>query len=665
MTDLIFEAYRKPSHQVGAGNNLPIFIGGGSGIPVFQGGSGILSNIWRFTRPILTKLVKPASRVALGVASDVLTKNQSPTTSLKRRALHELNEIIIPKKMKKTSKLMKMLKSELALFDNIETQTIQEKSLIVDVHPVSQPTGYSPLEFFVSGDGEYYIDINDTLITLAVKIIKSDPSNEDTFASNLLLSSLFANCEVFLNNTQVEGGTHLYPYKAYFSTLLQYSKDAKTTHLRSYGYFKDEPDKFESIDGFGNKMRKEAAKNTMHLSGPIFADIFQQPRYILPHVGLRLRFTRQSKEFSLLNFGNKTTGNILIEDAVLYVKKVKVTPSVSLAHADGLKFNNAIYPLQRQEIITYTISNGNTSHVKDNLFHGRIPKYLAISLVENSAFGGNVTKNPLIFNILTLNMLRTNASCDITMKDYKNGSTIFGFNLSPDEVITGHAQTRRYGQLKLQLQFLKPLVNTINVIVFAIFDDIIHYMKHVAPPRARRIFQGVYPSSNIQPPTSYPASYIINLDDDSLPGSHWIALYLEKRRKGEVFDSLARYPNYRIASFMNKHTNGNWTVNNLTYQHHFSLAFKYAHHMFDITPKKFVWMSMSPPPDPILFHVDNMNYEPRPYDMIICDDMLLASSNNKDITELFTRKAHHKPCFIVFISLKIFFIMAKKTEQGV
>ncbi|KAG1653149.1 putative apoptosis inhibitor ORF99 [Nymphon striatum] len=285
--DPIFEAYRQPSLQLGGGY-----------IPVYQGGAGVLSDIWRFTKPIIHRLARPA----LGLAADILVKKKSPKAALKRTLINE---------------------------------TIQEKSVVVDIHPISAQSGSAPIEFFIPGDGQYYIDLNDTILALDVKLNKP-VATEKTAPVNQLISSLFSNLELTLNDTQVEGGSHLYSYKSYFNTLLQYGKDAKETHLRNYGFYKDEPKKFDDITGDGNAKRLAYQGKTMYLNGAIFADIFHQPRYLLPHVNVRLRFTRQPEKFSLVNFTDTVIEtNITITKAIMYVRKVRVSPSVGLAHEEA------------------------------------------------------------------------------------------------------------------------------------------------------------------------------------------------------------------------------------------------------------------------------------------------------------------------------------------
>ena len=76
----------------------------------------------------------------------------------------------------------------------------------------------------------------------------------------------------------------------------------------------------------------------------------------------------------------------------------------------------------------------------------------------------------------------------------------------------------------------------------------------------RAVFQGVYPSDKL--PTrvsSFPALLIANVDTSEKPGSHWVAFYFTKDRKGEVFDSYGLPPSNYIgtfSTFLNNNSNG-------------------------------------------------------------------------------------------------------------
>jgi len=43
-----------------------------------------------------------------------------------------------------------------------------------------------------------------------------------------------------------------------------------------------------------------------------------------------------------------------------------------------------------------------------------------------------------------------------------------------------------------------------------------------------------------------------------------------------------------------------------------------------------------------------------PYDIVVLDDLLDESRNSSDVTAMFTKAAHHKPCFIIYIMQSLF-----------
>ncbi len=61
------------------------------------------------------------------------------------------------------------IKSELDLFTVPMTQTVIEKNSYLEVAPLSAISESSPLEFFIAGTGEDYIDLNNTLLFLRLK----------------------------------------------------------------------------------------------------------------------------------------------------------------------------------------------------------------------------------------------------------------------------------------------------------------------------------------------------------------------------------------------------------------------------------------------------------------------------------------------------------------
>ena len=82
----------------------------------------------------------------------------------------------------------------------------------------------------------------------------------------------------------------------------------------------------------------------------------------------------------------------------------------------------------------------------------------------------------------------------------------------------------------------------------------------------REAFHGVFPIDNL--PTfisSYPLFLVVNTQCHNLPGEHWIAIFIDKTKRGEVFDSFAMPPNILLSRWMNRFSR-TWTTNVRSFQ---------------------------------------------------------------------------------------------------
>ena len=58
-------------------------------------------------------------------------------------------------------------------------------------------------------------------------------------------------------------------------------------------------------------------------------------------------------------------------------------------------------------------------------------------------------------------------------KDYAKGNTLFGFDLTPEISEVGDFQLIKQGNLRVEIHFTEALTTTINVIMYAEFDNVI------------------------------------------------------------------------------------------------------------------------------------------------------------------------------------------------
>ena len=87
------------------------------------------------------------------------------------------------------------------------------------------------------------------------------------------------------------------------------------------------------------------------------------------------------------------------------------------------------------------------------------------------------------------------------------------------------------------------------------------------------------------------------------------------------------------------------------------------HELFDRIPKRVLWcygvyqhdLNAELQNRGFLLHRDIIaESDIQPYDIVVLDDLISESKNSQDVTSMFTRAAHHKPCFIIFIMQNLF-----------
>ena len=97
--------------------------------------------------------------------------------------------------------------------------------------------------FLIPADSDTYIDPNIHLF-IRGKLVKTDGKDlaeTDYLAGvNNLLHSLFSQCTISLNGTQITQSSENYQYRAYFETLLTCAIDAADSHLKMANWELDE-----------------------------------------------------------------------------------------------------------------------------------------------------------------------------------------------------------------------------------------------------------------------------------------------------------------------------------------------------------------------------------------------------------------------------------------
>ncbi len=361
-------------------------------------------------------------------------------------------------------------KTEVNLFNIPPTQTSLEKGRWIDYHPLSSvENDEGPITFLVAGTDDY-VDLSKTILVVEGKVVKANGTdlsgNEQASIApvNNFLHSLFKQVDVYLNGKQVTPTMGTYAYRAYLETLLNYDVSAKKSQLTSALYYKDTPGKMEetgslpsektitymasksaqtpstqkvTVPGSGNQgfaKRHEFIQSgkKFTLGGPVFVDAFMGNRLLLNLVDLKLILNRSSDQFCLMDKNSSVImAKVKLTDVVLKVRKVRVSPSVSVSHELALKKMPAIYPIRRVECKAFVMPGNIPTIRKDNNFTGTIPKTFVFGLLDAKAFSGSYEKpyNTLFSGTGKMNY---NTGLDISREDYPKGYTLYAFDLTPD-----------------------------------------------------------------------------------------------------------------------------------------------------------------------------------------------------------------------------------------
>lgn len=77
----------------------------------------------------------------------------------------------------------------------------------------------------------------------------------------------------------------------------------------------------------------------------------------------------------------------------------------------------------------------------------------------------------------------------------------------------------------------------------------------IEPFQQNGIFKGVFPCDGLPEKFSLPAGFVINLSDHNSRGSHWVGLFIDRKRTADYFDSFGFPPKQReIIRFIKKHS---------------------------------------------------------------------------------------------------------------
>ena len=232
--------------------------------------------------------------------------------------------------------------------------------LIIASHVVEhQPTAYldsgGPIEFFIPGSGDDYIDLANTMIHVQVKVTQPNGADLDAAAPvgpvNNWLHSLLSQVDVSLNGTLVTQSSNTYPYRAYVETLLIYGLGAKSTQLTNQLWYKDKASRMSAVElaggpdpnpGFVTRREYITGSRVVDMMGRLHVDMFLQDKFLINGVDVKIRLVRSKPSFALMAGGAAPDYKIAIINATLFVKKATLNPAVQVTSKRSRRARSSI-----------------------------------------------------------------------------------------------------------------------------------------------------------------------------------------------------------------------------------------------------------------------------------------------------------------------------------
>lgn len=421
------------------------------------------------------------------------------------------------------------VKSELDIFTLPPLQTSIESGSLQSYRPITSLSNSGPIEFVVSGcSNDEYLDLARVYLHLQVKLSVPVPARTEAVPNpraplvgpvNNWLHSMFSQVDVYLNQKCITPPNNCYNYRALYENLLNYCGESKETHLTTGLYYADTPGKHDTIGaenlGFMSRVEYTKGNKKVDLFGPLHCDLFNVDRYLLGGVEMTVKLQQAKTAFHLMG-PVESMPMFEILDAELFVRKVKIAPSVLLAHNKALSVATAKYPITRVDMKAITIPSGSQTKTIDNIYLGILPKRCIIGFVKTSAYNGCLNESPYKFEHFNLNFLAAYLDsipipskpyvCDfpngqytraynslfegsnidhqdtgnkISREAYPEGYTLFAIDLTPDlSASATHLSLAKTGSLRLEVRFDEALTSSITAIIYSEFAGLIEVDKN-------------------------------------------------------------------------------------------------------------------------------------------------------------------------------------------
>uniref|UniRef100_A0A914GUR4 Major capsid protein N-terminal domain-containing protein n=1 Tax=Globodera rostochiensis TaxID=31243 RepID=A0A914GUR4_GLORO len=225
--------------------------------------------------------------------------------------------------------------SALAFFEIPDTDVSLSHSSTVEYLTLN-PVNITPYHFKIHASSDY-IDLSKCYVFTELRIrkeqggvMKNLVAADDVSVCQMIGHTLWKNCRMSINGTQVFEGNDLMAYKSVMDYELTYPESVKASYLNVAGYYVDAEDFQLAGNGYNARRALFEESRTAQFIARLDVDPCNQPRYIVNQCEVDIELLPHSSQFVLLAPNAPTTPaedvrqyHLEMISCKLYVKKAE------------------------------------------------------------------------------------------------------------------------------------------------------------------------------------------------------------------------------------------------------------------------------------------------------------------------------------------------------
>uniref|UniRef100_A0A914NSD3 Uncharacterized protein n=1 Tax=Meloidogyne incognita TaxID=6306 RepID=A0A914NSD3_MELIC len=241
----------------------------------------------------------------------------------------------------------------LSFFETPHTNVSISNSSFIELLTLN-PVNITPFHFKIHATTNY-IDLAKTYVFTELRIKKEDKDgklvdigkDDNVSTVQLIGHTIWKNCRMHINGTQVFEGNSLMAYKSIFDYELTYPQSVKNSYLSVAGYYDDGATQtYPGVDanGYGIKSRKklfldeDGNPRSAQFMAKLDVDICNQPRYLVNQCEVDIELLPHESSFLLsAPWDTAPKYHLEILACKLYVKKIELMDSLALILQKNLK----------------------------------------------------------------------------------------------------------------------------------------------------------------------------------------------------------------------------------------------------------------------------------------------------------------------------------------